>query len=150
MSARRTARDERTTARRAAGDEREPHEDRAREDEEDVIEASAPRRDRETERRERQRHRREGSGRMSAAAAARAAARGIVELTGKQPEGVTAVEPAEDGWIVSVEVLEDQRVPSSGDILATYEAELDTDGTLVSYRRTKRYSRGRGYGNGES
>ncbi|HTS95456.1 MAG TPA: gas vesicle protein GvpO, partial [Streptosporangiaceae bacterium] len=62
-------------------------------------------------------------------------------LTGKSPEGVTGVEPTEDGWLVSVEVLEDRRVPSSGDILALYEAELDPDGALLAYRRARRYSR---------
>jgi gas vesicle protein GvpO len=78
---------------------------------------------------------------LPAAAAAEAGLRQIVALTGKSPEGVTGVEPTEDGWLVSVEVLEDRRVPSSGDILALYEAELDPDGALVAYRRARRYSR---------
>jgi len=85
---------------------------------------------------------------IPAAKAAEAALQGIVDLTGKQPEGVTAVERAEDGWLVGVEVLEDQRVPSSADVLAIYEADLDDGGELMSYRRTKRYPRGRG-GSGE-
>ena len=51
------------------------------------------------------------------------------------------MQPTEDGWLVSVEVLEDRRVPSSGDILALYEAELDPDGSLLAYRRARRYSR---------
>ncbi|HEX4661215.1 MAG TPA: gas vesicle protein GvpO [Streptosporangiaceae bacterium] len=79
--------------------------------------------------------------------AAQAAQRGlhqIAELTGKQTEGVTGVDPAEDGWIVGVEVVEDRRVPSSTDLLALYEAELDPDGELLSYRRVRRYTRGRG------
>ncbi len=79
-----------------------------------------------------------------AVAAARAGLREIAELTGKQPEGVIGVEPAEDGWLVSVEVVEERRVPSSTDILAVYQAELDRDGTLVAYWRTRRYSRGHG------
>jgi hypothetical protein len=86
---------------------------------------------------------RQATSRPSAGAAAQAARRAIAELIGRQPEGVTAVEPTEDGWRVAVEVVEDQRVPSSADILATYEAELDTDGGLLAYRRTRRYQRGR-------
>lgn len=78
---------------------------------------------------------------LSAAAAAEAGLRQIASLTGKQPEGVIGVEPTEDGWLISVEVLEDRRVPSSGDILALYEAELDPDGSLLAYRRARRYSR---------
>ncbi len=82
--------------------------------------------------------------RLSAAEAAREGLQQIVELTGKEPESVTGVRPAEDGWRVSVDVVEDRRIPPSTDILATYEAELDGDGELLSYRRVRRYSRGRG------
>lgn len=88
-------------------------------------------------------HHASGSG-LTAAKAGQVALRQTAELTGKEAEGVTGVEPAEDGWMVGVEVVEDRRVPSSTDILATYEVELDTDGELVSYRRVKRYTRGHG------
>jgi Gas vesicle synthesis protein GvpO len=81
---------------------------------------------------------------LTAAKAGQAALRQIAELTGKESEGVTGVEPADDGWVVGVEVVEDRRIPSSTDILATYETELDMDGELVSYRRVRRYPRGRG------
>ena len=92
---------------------------------------------------------RRGGG-LSAARAARAGLRQIAELTGKKPEGVTGVEPAEDGWLVGVEVVEDRRIPSSSDILAIYEADVDSEGELESYRRVRRYSRGRGEGSEES
>ena len=69
---------------------------------------------------------------LTAAQAAKAGMRQIAELTGKQPEGVTGVGPAEDGWVVGIEVVEDQRIPSSSDILADYETALDMDrGTTV-------------------
>jgi hypothetical protein len=90
------------------------------------------------------RSRRSPGNRLNAAKAGQAALRQITELTGKEPEGVTGVERGEDGWVVGVEVVEDRRVPSSTDILATYEIELDTDGELMSYRRVRRYPRGRG------
>jgi len=82
---------------------------------------------------------------LGAAEAAQTGLREIAELTGKQPEGVTGLEPTEDGWVVGVEVVEDRRVPSSADILAIYETELDMSGELLSYRRVRRFSRGRGY-----
>jgi Gas vesicle synthesis protein GvpO len=87
---------------------------------------------------------RDGDGGLTAARAVRIGLHQIAELTGKEPEGVTGVEPGEDGWIVGVEVVEDSRIPSSTDILATYEAEVDNSGELVSYRRIRRYTRGRG------
>jgi len=81
---------------------------------------------------------------LTAAKAGRYALRQIAELTGKEPEGVTGVEPAEDGWLVTVEVVEDRRIPSSSDVLSTYETEIGPDGGLVAYRRLRRYPRGRG------
>lgn len=76
--------------------------------------------------------------------------RQIAELTGKKPEGVTAVAPAEDGWMASVEVIEDRRVPSSADVMAIYDTLISADGDLQSYRRVSRYSRGRGDSGGGS
>jgi hypothetical protein len=81
---------------------------------------------------------------LTAGEAASAALRQVVELTGKQAESITGVERKEDGWTVSIEVVEDRRIPSSADILATYETKIDGDGELMSYRRVRRYSRGRG------
>jgi Gas vesicle synthesis protein GvpO len=81
---------------------------------------------------------------LTAAEVGRYGIRQIAELTGKEPEGVTGVEPADDGWIVTVEVVETRRIPASTDLLATYETEIGPDGDLVAYRRVRRYARGRG------
>lgn len=74
--------------------------------------------------------------------AATAAIEHLVELTSKSVEGVTSMEPTEDGRLVEIEVLEDRRIPSSSDMLALYEVEIDDDGNLLAYRRTRRYVRG--------
>ncbi|MBV9096107.1 MAG: gas vesicle protein [Streptosporangiaceae bacterium] len=87
---------------------------------------------------------------MRPAQAAQVALREVTELTGKSAEGITSVEPTDGGWLVGVEVVEDRRIPSSTDILATYEAEVDTEGSLLSYRRVRRYARGRGDDGGGS
>ena len=81
---------------------------------------------------------------LTAAEAGQYGLRQIAELTGKDPEGVIGVEPTEDGWVVSVEVIEDRRIPSATDVLAAYETDISPDGELLSYRRLRRYSRGRG------
>ena len=82
---------------------------------------------------------------LTAAKAGQYGLRQVAELTGKDPEGVIGVEPTEDdGWLVTVEVVEDRRIPSATDVLAAYETEISPDGELVSYRRLRRYSRGRG------
>ena len=56
---------------------------------------------------------------LTAARAGRYGLQQITELTGKDPEGVTGVEPSDDGWPVMVEAVEDRRIPSSTDLLAT-------------------------------
>lgn len=152
MPARRTAREERATRRHVDAEEPEAYEETGAEDSEDFEDDGQ---DREAysgdeteepdgkdphERRARPR----GSRRIPAAQAAQAGVRGLMDLIGKRPEGVTSVEPTEDGWLMGVEVIEDQRVPSSADVLAVYEAELDSGGDLLSYRRTARYSRAQG------
>ncbi|MBP2707856.1 gas vesicle protein [Microbispora sp. RL4-1S] len=81
---------------------------------------------------------------LTAVTAGQAGLRHISGLTSRKAEAVTLVQPVENGWVVDVEVLEDHRIPSSGDLLATYEAEMDGDGNLLSYRRTRRYRRGTG------
>ncbi|MGI5269342.1 gas vesicle protein GvpO [Nonomuraea sp. CA-218870] len=81
---------------------------------------------------------------LPAAAVADVGLRVVTELTGREAEGVTRVEPSDDGWLVGVEVVEDRRIPSSGDTLALYELDLDLDGELLSYHRVRRYKRSSG------
>ncbi|QRP49677.1 gas vesicle protein GvpO [Amycolatopsis sp. FDAARGOS 1241] len=80
---------------------------------------------------------------MVASTAAAAAVRQLDELITSEPVGVTSVEPIEDGWVVEVEVIEEHRIPSSADLLGLYEIELDDEGDLLAFRRTKRYARGK-------
>jgi hypothetical protein len=81
---------------------------------------------------------------LSPREAARAAARHVAALTGKELCGVVSLERSDDGWLAGVEVVEDQRIPSSNDVLGLYLTEVDLDGELLSYRRSRRYARGRG------
>ncbi|SCF35866.1 gas vesicle protein [Micromonospora mirobrigensis] len=83
---------------------------------------------------------------ISAAEAAREGLRQVVALTGRDPLGITSIQPTDDGWLVGVEVVEDHRIPASTDLLGLYEVELDLDGGLLGYRRTRRYQRGKGDG----
>jgi Gas vesicle synthesis protein GvpO len=65
----------------------------------------------------------------------------LAALTGREPESVSGITPMEEGWQLTVEVIELERVPPSTNITATYEAELDEQGNLVGYRRSGRYYR---------
>ena len=70
------------------------------------------------------------------------AARQLVELTGKDAEGVVGLDRSDDGWKVEVEVVEVRRIPNTTDVLAMYEVEVDGRGSLKGYRRVRRYVRG--------
>lgn len=70
------------------------------------------------------------------------AARQLLDLTGREAEGITGVERTDDGWKVQVEVVEVRRIPDTTDMLALYEIETDNDGDVQGYRRLRRYVRG--------
>ncbi|WP_426244312.1 gas vesicle protein [Nocardioides sp. LHG3406-4] len=80
--------------------------------------------------------------RVSAGAVAALAARQLLDLIGKESEGITGLERTEDGWTVLVDVVELTRVPNTTDVLATYEVEVDERGELLGYRRSRRFVRG--------
>ncbi|MFL6007577.1 MAG: gas vesicle protein GvpO [Gaiellaceae bacterium] len=63
-------------------------------------------------------------------------------LIGKRIETVSGIDrDGDDAWVVSVEVLELERVPNTMDILASYEIKLSDDGELLGFNRRRRYHR---------
>ncbi len=62
-------------------------------------------------------------------------------ITGLDADHVSAVEHRPDGWHVVVDLVELRRIPAATDVLAAYEAVIGPTGTLLSYRRTRRYFR---------
>lgn len=81
-------------------------------------------------------------GKVSPVELARSARSQLSELTGRAPESVLGIRKDDDGWKVTVEVVELSRVPNSTDLLGSYEVTLDDDGELVGYERVRRYQRG--------
>jgi Gas vesicle synthesis protein GvpO len=78
---------------------------------------------------------------------ARAALRTMAELTGRRPESVLGIrKDDDDGWIVTVEIVELSRIPTSTDLLGIYAVRVDDDGELVGYERIRRYVRGQAGG----
>jgi hypothetical protein len=88
----------------------------------------------------------EPSRRPTGAKIAGEAVRQLSELTNRQVEGVTALHKNDEGWQVELEVLELQRIPTTTDVLATYEVSLDSSGEMEGYRRIRRYVRGQAEG----
>jgi hypothetical protein len=79
--------------------------------------------------------------RLSGTAAVDRAKAHLLELTGQEPEAVSSLSRSREGWRVTLEVVELERIPRTTDILGTYVVELDDDGELMSYVRTQRYYR---------
>jgi hypothetical protein len=71
------------------------------------------------------------------------ARRQLAEMTGMEAANVTAFERSDDdGWKLSVELVELARVPRAADVLGVYEVKLNAAGKLMGYRRVRRYARG--------
>lgn len=87
------------------------------------------------------RNKEETDGRTRPAELVRAAARTLAELTGRQPENVLGLHRDDDGWKVTLEVVELHRIPQATDVLGCYVVTVDEDGELVSYERQRRYLR---------
>ena len=83
-----------------------------------------------------------GNGRLSAGELAQAALTTVQELTGYDPEAVTALEWDGELWEITVDVLELTRIPNTTDVLGEYVVKLDEAGKLHGYRRERRYQRG--------
>jgi hypothetical protein len=78
---------------------------------------------------------------LSAPKLAKRAREQLTEMTGMEAESVSSLRRDDDGWTAVVEVLELSRVPSTDDVIGSYEVELDGDGDLLGYRRIRRYPR---------
>jgi hypothetical protein len=66
----------------------------------------------------------------------------IEDLTGYPPEAVSGLQWDGESWLVTVDVLELERIPSTTDVLATYIVQLDDGGGLLGYKRARRFVRG--------
>ena len=78
---------------------------------------------------------------MKAIEALTAGRTAIEAITGKPPEHTSRCAAAESGWELQFEVLETRGRLADNDIIASYVLQLDENGDLLGYERTRRYSR---------
>jgi hypothetical protein len=71
----------------------------------------------------------------------------VTSLTGFPAESVSGLQWDGDKWLVTVDVCELERVPSTTDVMASYAVQLDVRGEILGYRRTHRFIRGHAEGN---
>lgn len=82
------------------------------------------------------------NGKLSASEAIKRVRSELPQLLGRPIEAVLGVERGEEeGWKVTVQVVEMSRIPSTTDVLGAYAVTLDNDGELVGYARSRRYHR---------
>ncbi|WP_432121212.1 gas vesicle protein [Streptomyces sp. S1] len=79
---------------------------------------------------------------VDAGSAMSSAAEQLAKLLGRPPESVSSLKPTDSGWEAQVEVVELERIPDTTSVLASYKVSLDEEGALISFERTRRYSRG--------
>ena len=66
----------------------------------------------------------------------------VAEMTGLESGTVTGLDrTGDDHWVVTVEVVELARIPSTMDVLGIFEVTLSDDGELVGLRRSGRLRR---------
>ena len=66
----------------------------------------------------------------------------LAQLTGLTVDTVSGFDKRDEGWRVTVELVELKRIPDATDLLATYETVLDDEGNVLNYQRIRRYLRG--------
>jgi hypothetical protein len=87
-------------------------------------------------------NRRNGANRLSGSDVIALVRRDLPALLGHPIESILGLQRGdEDGWDVTVQVVELSRIPHSTDVLGAYTVTLDRQGELVGYRRRRRYHR---------
>ncbi len=66
----------------------------------------------------------------------------LSELIERKPSGVLAISKDEEGWHISLEMLERKAIPDHMDLLATYDVLLDEEGNIVKFGRGSLRTRG--------
>jgi hypothetical protein len=61
----------------------------------------------------------------------------LQSLLGLKASSVIAASRREDGWHVTIELIERKAIPDTQDLLGTYDILLDDEGDMMSYERTR-------------
>lgn len=80
--------------------------------------------------------------RVPIAEAMRLATGQLSELLQREPASVSSLKATDEGWTADIEVVEVERVPETTSVMGSYRVQLDGEGNLLGYERTRRYARG--------
>jgi len=66
----------------------------------------------------------------------------LSKLTGLKASTTIGIVNGDNGWRISVEMVEKESIPDQMDILATYEVSIDEGGNLLGFERKSMRKRG--------
>ena len=69
----------------------------------------------------------------------------MAEITGLKPVAVVGSYRDEEGWHITVDMLEMARLPESTDILGTYVVSLDEEGNMLEFGKKRTRIRSESY-----
>lgn len=69
----------------------------------------------------------------------------LAQVTGFKPVAIVGSYKDEEGWHVSVDMLEMARLPECTDVIGTYTAVLDENGDMVKFDKKRARLRGEPY-----
>jgi hypothetical protein len=78
---------------------------------------------------------------MNTIEATRLARDTIAMILSKEVETMSGCEKHENGWTVTLEVIETKARISDNDLIASYRVDVDKSGDVAGYSRTRRYQR---------
>jgi hypothetical protein len=79
---------------------------------------------------------------MKASEVAEEAQKELVKLTKLESSGIKGVFRDEEGWHITVEMIEKKSIPDAQDLLALYEVTLDEEGNILKFERGRLRKRG--------
>jgi hypothetical protein len=74
---------------------------------------------------------------MDMAEVAERAREQLARMTKLQPAGVIGTARDDQGWVVTVEMLEKKSIPDGADILGIYEVKLNDQGQVADFQRVR-------------
>jgi len=67
----------------------------------------------------------------------------LAEVTGLKPVTVTGTFKDEQGWHITMDMLEMARIPTATDVLGDYDVLVDEGGNMVKFERKRTRLRGK-------
>lgn len=69
----------------------------------------------------------------------------LAEVTGLRPVTVTRTFKDEQGWHITLDMLEMARIPPATDVLGDYDVLIDEDGNMLKFERMRTRLRGEAF-----